>query len=100
MYITYSKKIESKYPFIDPTYSKLQTVEVEKKGVLVLETKCIVYDPREEFKDAKYRDFSLENLIKLQSPLLNREVYLSSEQPDNVINMFEHLKDFNNVQAS
>lgn len=93
-----NRKLEIEFPFIDPCYMKLQAVEVERKGVLVNETKFVNYDPREDYKDCKYRDFALENLIKLNSPLLRNEAYLTADQPDNVVNLFSNLNAQKDVQ--
>lgn len=81
-----------KYVFIDPTYARLENVEVENKGVLVQTCKVVVHDPREEFKDLRFRDFSLENLIKLDSPLLKNDCQLHADNIDDISNAFANAQ--------
>lgn len=87
-----NEKSTAVYPFIDPSYMRLENVEVEKNGTLVQTSKIVLYDPREEFKDVKLRDFSLENLIKLDSPLLKQEFQMESDNIDKINKAFENVQ--------
>lgn len=84
---------------IVPTYTHMDTIQVDCKGQLVQQSVLKEFDFTKPYARFTRNDFALENVLALGNPSLLKEVHLNSMNVDDVVSAFDNFNKSQNVEA-